>query len=100
MSIDEVKTYLRVDNDADNALIQTLIDSSADYLRSAVDDYDNKVAKCEEKPDKGREWLSKAHMARLLLISDWYENRLAKERPVTAAVSLLIVQLQVDPVKE
>lgn len=90
MTLQEVKEYLRVDSDADDNLISTLMGAAEDYLKTAVDGYEAKVAKGDTN------WNYKANTAKMLLISDWYENRTAVGRPVAAAVTMLITQLQYD----
>jgi uncharacterized phage protein (predicted DNA packaging) len=62
VSLDEVKTWLRVDFTDDDALLTTLINAAEQYLKNAT----------------GITYDSTNHLAKLFcmtLISDWYENR-------------------------
>ncbi|MEY8414800.1 head-tail connector protein [Tissierella praeacuta] len=62
ITIDEAKEYLRVDGDEDNAIINTLIKASEEYLKNAT----------------GKTFDDTNNLARLfclLLVVDWYENR-------------------------
>jgi uncharacterized phage protein (predicted DNA packaging) len=62
VSLDEVKTWLRVDFSEDDALLETLIGAAEEYLKNAT----------------GVEFDENNHLAKLFcmtLISDWYENR-------------------------
>jgi uncharacterized phage protein (predicted DNA packaging) len=62
VSLDEVKTWLRVDFSDDDALLTTLINAAEQYLKNAT----------------GITYDSTNHLAKLFcmtLISDWYENR-------------------------
>ena len=62
VSLDEVKSWLRVDFNDDDALITMLIDAAELYLKNAT----------------GITYDSTNHLAKLFcmtLISDWYENR-------------------------
>lgn len=62
VSLDEVKTWLRVDFTDDDALLTTLISAAEQYLKNAT----------------GITYDSTNHLAKLFcmtLISDWYENR-------------------------
>ncbi len=62
VSLDEVKTWLRVDFTDDDALLTTLISATEQYLKNAT----------------GIEYDSSNNLAKLfcmVLISDWYENR-------------------------
>ena len=88
MTLSEMKAYLRVDDSVDDSLIQNLMDAAESYLTEAVDDYDAKYTA------NGANWQRKADLAMMLLVTDWYEQRLPSSRPVSSAVELLITQLQ------
>ena len=90
ITLDSVKTYLRVDSDAENALLQGLIAASDSYMEGAVSNYSDKYENSDNK------WKYKADLAQLMLIADWYEHRLQEERPVSGAVNLLLTQLQIE----
>ena len=87
-TLEQVKLYLRIDTNDEDALLNNLISTAESYMQGAVDDFDSTYALSDA------EWKAKADQCELLLIADWYENRLAKERPVASAVSLLLAQLQ------
>ena len=62
VSLDEVKTWLRVDFSDDDATISMLIAAAEEYLKNAT----------------GITYNSTNHLAKLFcmtLIADWYENR-------------------------
>jgi uncharacterized phage protein (predicted DNA packaging) len=62
VSLDEVKTWLRVDFSDDDTLLTTLIKAAEQYLKNAT----------------GITYDSENHLAKLFcmtLIADWYENR-------------------------
>ncbi len=40
MKLEDVKTYLRLDGEEEDALIQTMMQAGAEYIRSAVGEYD------------------------------------------------------------
>jgi uncharacterized phage protein (predicted DNA packaging) len=88
MTLAEMKAYLRVDDSTDDSLIQNLMASADSYLADAVDDFS---AKYEAN---GTNWQRKADLAKMLLVTDWYEQRLPVGRPVAPAVELIITQLQ------
>lgn len=93
LTLTDAKNFCRA-TDEDDVLVQGLIDASESYLVSAIDDYKTKYAGADT------EWQSKADLAKKLLVADWYENRLATDRPVSSAVCLLISQLQLDGVSQ
>lgn len=92
LTLTDAKNFCRA-TDEDDALVQGLIDASESYLVSAVDDYKTKYANADT------EWQAKADLVKKLLVADWYENRLATDRQVSASVCLLISQLQLDGVQ-
>jgi uncharacterized phage protein (predicted DNA packaging) len=62
VSLEEVKSWLRIDFSEDDALLTTLISAAEAYLKNAT----------------GVEYDENNHLAKLFcmtLISDWYENR-------------------------
>lgn len=85
LSLEEVKEWLRVDHDEDDASIEHLIKASEQYLRNAT----------------GKEFDDSNELAKqfcLFLISDWYENRQLKGEKVgervRTIISSMLVQLQ------
>lgn len=81
--LDEVKEWLRIDTDADDVTLQTLIFVAEKYLFNAT----------------GKTFDTNNHEARLLclvLIADWYENRelIGKDSNVRYAIRSLLTQLQ------
>lgn len=62
ISLEEAKTYLRVDNSEEDDLIENLIEAAKVYLENAT----------------GNTFDSSNYLARLFcltLVTDWYENR-------------------------
>lgn len=62
VSVEEVKDYLRIDNNEDDCTIQLLIDAAEEYLFNTT----------------GRQHDSSNQLAKLfclVLVCDWYENR-------------------------
>lgn len=90
ITLDTVKTYLRVSTTAEDGLLQGLIAASDSYMEGAVSNYSDKYENSDDK------WQYKADLAQLMLIADWYEHRLQEERPVSGAVNLLLTQLQIE----
>ena len=70
VDLQEVKEWLRIDYDDDNAQIQLLIENAEAYLRDSVDDFDIKIAN-----DKDGRFKNKAILIMLVLITNWYDNR-------------------------
>ena len=85
MTVDEVKIYIRADED--DELVASLMDAAESYMQDAVNDY------TERYKSGTAAWRAKADLAKKLLIADWYENRTPTERPVSPSIRLLLAQL-------
>jgi uncharacterized phage protein (predicted DNA packaging) len=85
LTLEEVKTWLRVDGDDEDALIGMLVGAAETYLHNAVDvEFD------------GTNQLAKLYC--LVLCADWYENRdLIGSQPsdkVRFTIQSMLAQLQ------
>lgn len=85
MKIDDVKTYLRVDHDEENNLIEQIMLAAEDYIVGAVGKYD------ESKP--------KARLLYWAIVQDLYDNRMlmiteAQKKRMSYTFSSIILQLQ------
>ncbi|QQE75214.1 head-tail connector protein [Brevibacillus composti] len=85
LTLEETKTWLRVDGADEDSLIQTLIGAAEEYLRNAVEvefDSTNQLAK----------------LFCLVICADWYENRdLIGSQPsdkIRFSVQSMLAQLQ------
>lgn len=87
MTLEDVKTYLRIDEDADDAIIGIMMQAAEDYIKDAVGVYDESSAK--------------TRMLYFLIMQDLYENRVSvvkesdKQR-LAYVTNTLILQLQAD----
>lgn len=61
MTIEEVKQFLRIDEDEDDAMIELMMAAAESYIKDSVGSYD------PENP--------KAKLLFLLIMQDFYENR-------------------------
>lgn len=92
ITLDEVKTYLRIDGDAEDALLERIMATAYSVVTGAVDNY-ALIAKL--KPDCEK----LGDMIQLTLIADLYENRnLEGETPqnYSRIVETMLHQLQYD----
>ena len=85
MMLDDVKTYLRIDEDADDVVLEVMMQATEQYIKDAVGFYE------EENP--------KIKMLYWLVITDFYENRVlavkeSDKQRLTHVVSSLVLQLQ------
>lgn len=75
LTLDEVKNYLRVDLEDDDALIQSFMDAAETYLKNATG---KEYPEVDSEGNKIEYELEKVYLN--LLISYWYENRSAAPR--------------------
>ena len=85
MTLDDVKAYLRIDEDADDMVLEIMMQATEQYIRDAVGFYE------KENP--------KIKMLYWLVISDFYENRVltvkeSDKQRLSHVVSSLVLQLQ------
>ena len=87
MDKEKIKQYLRLDYD--DSLIDSFEEVSENYLRDAVDDYDEKI--------KNEQFKAKAEMVQLVLIQELYDNRNQAKKDSTDfsyVIRSMISQLQ------
>lgn len=87
MTLDDVKAYLRIDEDADDMVLEVMMQAAKQYIKDAVGFYE------EENP--------KIKMLYWLVIQDFYENRVlvvkeADKQRLSYAVSSIVMQLQTE----
>lgn len=87
MTLDDVKAYLRIDEDADDMVLEVMMQATEQYIRDAVGFYE------EENP--------KIKMLYWLVIQDFYENRVlvvkeADKQRLSCVVSSIVMQLQTE----
>ncbi|TYS50451.1 phage gp6-like head-tail connector protein [Bacillus infantis] len=88
LSLEETKSWLRIDGDEENEILILLSGAAEDYLKNAT----------------GREYKEPSSQAKLfclILVADWYENReLMGSKPsekVRFSVQSMLLQLQHTP---
>lgn len=91
MTLEEVKLYLRVDEDADDTVIEAMMQAAEGYIQSAVGEYDSGNPR--------------ARMLYLLIMQDLYENRVlavkeADKQRLAHVSGSLILQLQAEQLLE
>ena len=91
LTISEVKEHLRIDHDADDALLAALIQAADNHMVGAIDGYREKLAYAEQN---AAPWENAAKLAQMLMIADWYENRLPVEQKPVTSVTLIVQDLQ------
>lgn len=87
MTLDDVKAYLRIDEDADDIVLEVMMQAAEQYIKDAVGFYE------EENP--------KIKMLYWLVIQDFYENRVlvvkeADKQRLSYVVSSIVMQLQTE----
>lgn len=87
MMLDDVKAYLRIDEDADDVVLEVMMQAAEEYIKDAVGFYE------EENP--------KIKMLYWLVIQDFYENRVlvvkeADKQRLSYVVSSIVMQLQTE----
>ena len=97
LTVSEVKQHLRIDHDADDMLLAAYIQAAENYMASAIDEYEEKIA--HSASISGDRWGNAARLAEKQMIAEWYENRLPADRTKFTSVQAIIQQLQYCPPK-
>lgn len=87
MDLETVKTYLRIDEEADDTIILLMIDAVEQYITDAVGNFDKTNPKTK--------------MLFFLLMQEFYENRTLmqnseREQKISHIAQSIILQLQVE----
>ena len=94
LTVDEIKTYLRIDSTDEDALLERLQATAVAILKGAVDDFEAGL--------KDDSFAQRAEMIALALIADLYENRNAggiEVHQYSRPVESMIRQLQTWPIE-
>lgn len=94
LTVDEIKTYLRIDSTDEDALLERLQATAVAILKGAVDDFGAGL--------KDDSFAQRAEMIELALIADLYENRNAggiEVHQYSRPVESMIRQLQTWPIE-
>ncbi|MGO5072345.1 head-tail connector protein [Clostridium sporogenes] len=67
LTLNETKNYLRIDYDDEDIILQLCIDNAEEYIRDAIDDFDNKI--------QIERFQRKAKLLAMMLIQDMFDNR-------------------------
>lgn len=93
LTVDEIKTYLRIDSTDEDTLLERLQATAVATLKGAVDDFDTGL--------KDNSFAQRAEMIELAIIADLYENRNAggiEVHKYSRPIESMIRQLQTWPI--
>lgn len=87
MTLEDVKTYLRIDEEADDAIIEVMMQAAEEYIRASIGFYEEDNAKIK--------------MLYFLIMQDLYENRVyavkeADKQRLAYVTNTLVMQLQAE----
>lgn len=87
VTVDKLKSYLRIDGDYEDALLQELLTTAKAYLAGAVSNYSDNYSTYPE-------FASKADLLTLVLATEFYQNRDNSPHDLSYTVRSLMAQLQ------
>lgn len=67
VTLANIKSYLRIDHDYENALLESFMGAADSYLSASVDGYSDKLSDSS--------FSAKADMVKMALVSEMYRNR-------------------------
>ncbi|MBC6681321.1 head-tail connector protein [Zhenpiania hominis] len=91
MTLEEVKAYLRIDEDADDAILEMMMQATEGYIKSSVGAFD---------PENYR-----VRMLYFLIMQDFYENRVlivkeSDKQRLAHVVGSIVLQLQAEELQK
>lgn len=87
ITLEKLKSYLRIDVDYEDDLLQDFLTTARAYLVGAVTDF-------EENYSASEEFASKADLLQMILAAEFYQNRDNSEHNLSYTIRSLIAQLQ------
>lgn len=87
VTLEKLKSYLRIDVDYEDDLLQDFLTTARAYLTGAVTDFETNYSASEE-------FASKADLLQMILATEFYQNRDNSEHNLSYTIRSLIAQLQ------
>lgn len=87
VTLDKLKSYLRIDSDYEDELLQEFLTAAKAYLTGAVSNYNDNYSTYPE-------FASKADLLTLVLVAEFYQNRDNSPHDLSYTVRSLMAQLQ------
>ena len=73
MTLSDVKLYLRIDYDAEDTLLETMLQAAENYMVSAVTDYEKNYSESEK-------YAAAADICKMAIIAQMYEDRNSQQK--------------------
>ncbi len=91
ITLDSVKTYLRIDGDAEDNMLRDYIKSADIYMHTSIECFDELQQKAIQENSN---LVSLIDLCKMMLIAEWYEFRTQQSRPDNSAISYMMTKLQ------
>ncbi len=87
MAVEKLKSYLRIDSDYEDDLLQGFLETARAYLTGAVTDFEKNYSASEK-------FAAKADFLTMVLAAEFYQNRDNSDHNLSYTIKSLMVQLQ------
>ncbi len=87
VTLSKLKSYLRIDIDAENELLQGFLETARAYLTGAISNF-------TENYSTYPEFANKADFLQMILAAEYYQNRDNSEHNFSYTIKSLMAQLQ------
>ena len=94
LTLEEVKTWLRVDGNNEDNIIRTLMGAAESTMIGAITGYRERMEYAEQNPDDA--WSHKADLCKLQIIAWNYEHRTMDSVPTDCFFKQDMLQLQLE----
>lgn len=93
ITLERLKSYLRIDSDYEDDLLEQFMEAATAYLVGAVSDYRNNYSRYPE-------FATKADLLTCVLAAEYYQNRDNSAHDMSYTIRSLMAQLQYFPADE
>lgn len=87
VTLEQFKSYMRIDVDWEDDLLQQFLDAATNYLTGAISDYADNYTNYSE-------FTNKADLLTMIIAAEFYQNRDNSEHSLSYTIQSLMTQLQ------
>lgn len=87
VTLDKFKSYMRIDVDWEDELLQQFLDTATNYLSGAISDYAENYANYSE-------FTAKADLLTMIIAAEFYQNRDNSAHSLSYTIQSMMTQLQ------
>lgn len=87
VTLEQFKSYFRIDTDFEDELLQQFLDTATDYLKGAISNYADNYTNYTE-------FASKADLLTMIIAAEYYQDRDNSAHELSYTIKSMMTQLQ------